>query len=139
MPPFSPHPKRKHKARPKRTIDERHLGLVRQLQCLACGAEPAEAAHIRYGDLLRGKPITGIGIRPDDKWTVPLCPRCHRLGPDSQHGCGERSWWEAHRIDPLDVAARLYELSARGRNEGLADGQNLQAMRTLIRRARRLS
>lgn len=138
MAPFSPHPKRKHKARPKRLIDERHLDLVRQLQCLACGAEPAEAAHIRYGDLLRGKPITGIGIRPDDKWTVPLCPRCHRFGKDCQHSMNEKVFWEQHRIDPIGVAEALYNVSSSIRGCGHSGPDIVVEMKKVIRRARRL-
>lgn len=118
--------------------DERHLRLIRQCQCLACGREPVEAAHVRYADFLRGKPITGIGRKPEDFWTVPLCPDDHRNGPNSQHGHGdEREWWELHRIDPLDVATRLYEASSRGREAALPEHEIISHMRAIVRRARR--
>ena len=90
-----------------RKRDPAHLARVAQLSCLACGARPVHVAHIRYADAWYGKGITGIGIKPDDKWTVPLCPRCHR----DQHSHGERDWWEAHRINPLTVARKLYAIS----------------------------
>lgn len=117
--------------------DDAHLRLIRQLQCLACGAEPAEAAHIKMGDYLRGKSGPSLGKRPPDRWVTPLCPRCHRLGSDCQHAGDERTWWEAHRIDPIDVAARLHDVSTRGRSAGMPQGEIVMAMRAIVRKARR--
>lgn len=86
-----------------------HLRRVRQLPCLACGRPgPSEAAHVRYGDPGHQKRPTGMGERPDDRWSVPLCARCHRLDDDAQHARGERDWWSSRGIDPIAVAARLF-------------------------------
>lgn len=84
-----------------------HLDDIRQLPCILSG-RPAEAAHIRYADQKWGKPITGMGQKPADKWTVPLCPELHRLLKGCQHDENERKWWEQFGIDPLYVASMLY-------------------------------
>jgi hypothetical protein len=95
--------------RQPRITNERHLALIRTLPCLICfRAAPSEAAHIRYGDPARGKLKAGVGEKPDDKWTLPLCAEHHRTGPDAQHAMGERQWWELHGIDPISICQQLY-------------------------------
>lgn len=104
-----PKPVKTKPVRVKRERDEGHLEAVRQCPCLACLTDPAgEAAHLRFGDLERGKQSPGIGRKPADKHVLPLCHTCHM----DQHANGELSWWRSHGIDdPLRVAAALYELS----------------------------
>lgn len=86
--------------------DEKHLARIRQVSCLVClNNIQTEAAHIRYGDIDRGKRHSGIGERPDDKWTVPLCQKCHA----HQHTMNERRFWEIAGIDPLEVAEKLFD------------------------------
>ena len=81
----------------------RHLGFVRQLSCVSCGkAAPSEAAHIRTGT------DNGVGIKPGDRYAVPLCSGCHAR----QHRIGELTFWSALRIDPLNVALRLWTVSS---------------------------
>jgi hypothetical protein len=81
----------------------RHLAFVRQLTCVACGkAAPSEAAHVRTGT------DTGVGIKPGDRYTVPLCSGCHAR----QHRIGELTFWSALSIDPLNVALRLWTVSS---------------------------
>ena len=80
-----------------------HLGFVRQLPCVACGkAAPSEAAHVRTGT------DGGVGVKPGDRYTVPLCTVCHA----KQHRIGELTFWSALRIDPINVALRLWTVSA---------------------------
>jgi len=80
-----------------------HLAFVRQLPCVACGkAAPSEAAHVRTGT------DSGIGVKPGDRYAVPLCTACHA----KQHRIGELTFWSALRIDPLSVASRLWTVSA---------------------------
>ena len=80
-----------------------HLSFIRQLPCVACGrAAPSEPAHVRTGT------DGGVGIKPGDRYTVPLCTVCHA----KQHRIGELSFWSALRIDPLNVAFRLWIVSA---------------------------
>ena len=80
-----------------------HLAFVRQLPCVACGkAAPSEAAHVRTGT------DGGVGVKPGDRHAVPLCTACHV----KQHRIGELTFWCALRIDPLNVALRLWTISA---------------------------
>ena len=80
-----------------------HLAFVRQLPCVACGkAAPSEAAHVRTGT------DGGVGVKPGDRYTVPLCTVCHA----KQHRIGELTFWSALRIDPVNAALRLWTVSA---------------------------
>lgn len=94
--------------RTARRHDSTHLDFIRGLHCLRCGDNTSvEAAHIRMADSRIAKPITGIGIKPDDRFVVPLCGRCHR----GQHSRGERAWWQARQVDPVLVALALFSVS----------------------------
>ena len=91
-----------------RLHNEKHLAFIRTLPCLICRDNiSTEAAHIRYADAKHAKPITGVGIKPDDRYTVPLCGRHHR----EQHSMSERSFWEHYGLDPIPIALRLYSIS----------------------------
>ena len=80
-----------------------HLAFIRQLPCVACGkAAPSDAAHVRTGT------DGGVGMKPADRYAVPLCTACHA----KQHRVGELSFWSALRFDPLNVALRLWTVSA---------------------------
>jgi hypothetical protein len=96
------------KASRGRVRDNGHLAFIRRLPC-ACGClrTPCDAAHVRYADLSRGKASTGMAVKPDDSWTVPLHRTCH----EAQHGMNERAWWQSKGRDPLDLAERLYAVS----------------------------
>lgn len=88
--------------REPRVRDEKHLNLIRSKPCCLCGDNTStEAAHIRTGDLSRGKAHTGMGEKPSDKWTLPLCSRHHR----EQHAHGdELAFWAERGIDPFALA-----------------------------------
>jgi len=91
------------KYRPALRRRVRHLAFVRQLPCVACGkAAPLEAAHVRTGT-----DGGGIGVKPGDRYAVPLCAACHA----KQHRIGELTFWSALHIDPLSVALRLWSIS----------------------------
>ena len=80
-----------------------HLAFIRLLPCVACGkAAPSEAAHVRTGT------DSGIGRKPGDRYAAPLCIACHA----KQHRVGELTFWSALRIDPVNVALRLWTMSA---------------------------
>src|SRR5207302_10418369 len=80
----------------------RHLAFVRQFACVVCGkAAPSEAAHVRSGS------DGGAGMKPSDRHCVSLCTSCHEL----QHRFGELTFWSVLRIDPLNVALRLWTVS----------------------------
>lgn len=53
--------------------DNARLAKIRQLPCCECGASPpSQAAHSNFGEHGKGK-----GIKADDKYTIPLCVKCH--------------------------------------------------------------
>ena len=115
--------------------DAAHLRLIRQLPCLACcKAAPSEAAHVRFSSHQYNKVNPGIGKRPADRWTVPLCANCHRIGRQSQHAANEMVWWEQHKIDVLATCVDLYAVSAELRSN---PQKAVEAMGAVIRRARR--
>ena len=97
-------PRRVARSKPKPEFRRRaqHLAFVRQLSCVACGkAAPSEAAHVRSGT------DGGAGIKPSDRYSISLCTSCHEL----QHRFGELRFWSVLRIDPLNVALRLWTVS----------------------------
>ena len=54
------------------------------------------------------KPITGVGIRPDDVFVLPMCGKHHR----QQHQGNERQFWQVEvGIDAILYALRLYSVS----------------------------
>ena len=92
-----------------RQRDDKHLAFIRtQPCCLPFCNRQAEAAHLRMGNLSIGKEPAGRGEKPDDKFTVPLCPYHHRIGIDSQHRSNEREWWERTGLNPWAIAASLW-------------------------------
>ncbi len=94
--------------RQPRQFDDAHLRFIRSLPCVICGDDvTVEAAHVRMIDPTVAKPMTGIGIKPDDMFTVPLCGLHHR----DQHLNNEREWWATHGIDPVKCALALYAVS----------------------------
>ena len=100
--PRIPHIVTSRKSRPDLRRRLHHLAFVRQLPCIACGkAAPSEAAHVRTG-------TDGVGVKPGDRYAVPLCTACHA----KQHRIGELTFWSSLRIDPLNVASRLWTVSA---------------------------
>ena len=105
----------------KRERKPDYLALIRRCPCLGCDADPAgEAAHLRLA-AAHVKPITGIGIRPDDLWALPLHAACHRR----QHEIGELSFWHALGLDPIAIALSLH-----------AQCPSIERMRAVIFKAR---
>jgi len=92
-----------------RIHDKHHLEFIRELPCLVCGNNiETQAAHIRLSDASVGKVNPGVGAKPDDCWTVPLCGECH----DNQHRMGDEAmFWKIVGIDPLLIARHLYAVS----------------------------
>lgn len=92
--------------RQPRVEDAAHLAYVRTLACLVCHRPgPSDPAHLRSAAPQYGKPPTGLGEKPSDRWTLPLCRTHH----DEQHKGAELSFWLRHGIpDPFAVAMALY-------------------------------
>ena len=94
-----------------RQHNEKHLAFIRQLPCVMCGDNTStEAAHVRMGQPWLGKRHVGAAEKPDDKWSVPLCGRCHR----KSHEQSEHAFW-ANMRDPVVLALALW--AATGNHE----------------------
>lgn len=87
-----------------RVTDSKHLAWIRDLPSVVPGHERVEAAHIRYADDRYGKRSVGTGLKPSDRWVVPLAADQHRR----QHQMNEREYWQAVGIDPIIIAALLF-------------------------------
>lgn len=91
-----------------RRHNEKHLAFIRTLPCICCGDNTAtQAAHVRYSDARIAKTNPGVGQKPDDCFTLPLCQVCH----SAQHRMNEPSYWARKNIDPVLVSLRLYSIS----------------------------
>jgi hypothetical protein len=94
--------------RRKREESGKYLDFIRRLPCVLCGDNTSvEAAHIRFSDARADKRQTGMGEKPNDVWTLPLCGRHHR----DQHQMGERYFWEGRSINPIFLALALYRVA----------------------------
>jgi len=88
-----------------RIENRNHLIFIRKLPCVVClTRRNVEAAHVRMGNPLYGKRQAGMGEKPNDAFTVPLCMSHH----DEQHSMNEAAFWMALAIDPLQLALSLF-------------------------------
>ena len=93
--------------RQPRLHDEGYLRFLRSKPCCICAnPAPSEACHIRYGSPAHGKPETGMGEKPSDKWALPMCQQHHRM----QHSGSERAFWLMWKYDPLQMAILYYAM-----------------------------
>ena len=80
-----------------------HLRWIRQHFCAVNGLDGhecrgrIEAHHVRLGT------DGGVGMKPSDHWTVPLCGTAHR----SLHDKGQVSLETLHDIDLKEIAEGL--------------------------------
>jgi ERF superfamily protein len=85
---------------PRRYRDKPHREFVARQPCLVCGRQPADAHHLRFAQR------RALGRRVSDEFTVPLCRTHHR----EVHRTGdEPRWWSSYGIEPLPVAADLWQ------------------------------
>lgn len=108
--PATPEPKQR---RPRKE-SPKHLDFIRRLPCChpGCDRSDVHAAHIRAAAPHLGKRPVGVGEKPSDVWTVPLCGDHHLFGPDAQHREGDEiAWWRQRGIDPFPLALALYAAS----------------------------
>jgi hypothetical protein len=85
--------------KPVRKRDKAHRDFVCSQPCLICGRRPSDAHHIQFGQ------PRALGRKVSDELTVPLCRVHHR---DLHHRSDEKAWWEAAKIEPMEIAARLW-------------------------------
>jgi hypothetical protein len=91
-----------HLSEPRRYRDREHLKFVSLQACVVCGRRPSDPHHLRFMQ------PRSIGRRVSDEFTVPLYRTHHR----SLHRAGdEPAWWAARNLDPVAVAAKLWERS----------------------------
>lgn len=98
--------------REQRWRSQAHTTWVRGFACCVCGSMTnIEAAHVRLGS------NTGMGQKPDDWRTVPLCAGLHsdiddQLGcHNRQHITGEATFWRTAQIDPEALIKELIAAS----------------------------
>jgi hypothetical protein len=87
-------------SKPVRERDRDHLRFVASQPCLVCGRGPSDAHHLKFAEQ------RAMGRKVSDRFTVPICRLHHR----ELHRRGdERAWWSKQGIDPLPIAATLWE------------------------------
>lgn len=91
----------------KRLRDPAYLKSFRDAACIVCGARDGTVvgAHIRTGH------EGGMGLKPDDDLTLPLCYRCHM----DQHDNPTPEWWLEKVVKA--IARRRYRTWRRDRRE----------------------
>ena len=98
-------PKPGKKKKKTRQTDKAHLAFVAALPCLCCKLiSPTVVPHHLMRDVNRG-----IGMKADDKHTIPLCHRCHT----ELHMNGDEKKYLASKgiKNPVLMAESLYKLS----------------------------
>ena len=87
-------------SKPVRERDREHLKFVASQPCLVCGRTPSDAHHIKFAEQ------RAMGRKVSDRFTVPICRLHHR---ELHRRGNERAWWEGQGIDPLVLAATLWD------------------------------
>lgn len=87
-------------SKPVRERDRNHLRFVASQPCFVCGRAPSDAHHLKFAEQ------RAMGRKVSDRFTVPICRLHHR----ELHRRGdERLWWEKLDLDPVPIAAALWE------------------------------
>lgn len=110
-----PRPKPNDRLRPK------HIAWIKTLPCIKCGRTPCDPAHVRIGNT-----GGGTGLKPPDRFTVPLCSSLPEIGYEGCHAVqhqGEVTFWAELGVDPVDIALRLWAIT----------GDTDQGLRTIAR------
>lgn len=84
-----------------------HRQWVRRFLCAVegCNGLPIIAAHVRLGIPKEDK--GGTGMKPHDRWCVPLCDAHH----DEQHSIGEATFARKYGLDLIALAEQLQRAS----------------------------
>jgi len=91
--------------------DRDHLRFVAAQPCVVCGRTPSDPHHIKFAEQ------RAMGRKVSDRFTIPICRLHHR---ELHRKGNERAWWDGQGIDPLAVAATLWD-----RNHPVAPFANL--------------
>ena len=96
-----------------RELSRAHKQAVSRLFCIATAIrhgverQGVHVAHLRFSNAASGARNPGLQRKPDDRWTLPLCPEEHRL----QHTMNESAYWAELGIDPHALARALWDVS----------------------------
>lgn len=84
-----------------------HAAFVRDHNCIVqdCTGRPIQAHHVRLGT------DCGMGLKPSDRWLVPLCKSHH--GGLHQHG--ETEFQSVHRLNLKEWAEHFVKASPKRR------------------------
>lgn len=86
----------------RRIRDRNHLKFVTTQLCLKCARWPSDAHHVTFAQ------PRAMGMKVSDEFVVPLCRLHHR---EVHHARNELAWWRDLKIDPIDVANKLWQES----------------------------
>ena len=110
--------------KPVRERDRHHLRFVASQSCLVCGRSPSDAHHVKFAESWT------VGRKVSDKYTVPVCRLHHR---ELHRRGNERAWWQTKGIDPLPIAATLWEATHTASNGPVDDEPKLDPPKNLNR------
>jgi hypothetical protein len=85
---------------PHRIRDRGHLKFVTNQLCLKCARWPSDAHHVTFAQ------PRAMGMKVSDEFAVPLCRLHHR---EVHHARNELAWWKDLKIDPIEVARKLWQ------------------------------
>jgi hypothetical protein len=89
---------------PTRQRSKAHLLFVGSKPCLVCQQTPADAHHLKFAQR------RALSRKVSDEFTVPLCRKHHQ---DLHRNGNEKSWWSDKKIQPMQIAKELWEVSSR--------------------------
>lgn len=84
----------------RRIRSKQHLSHVAAQPCVICAETPCHAHHITFAQ------PRGLALKVSDEFTVPLCAVHHN---QLHHAPPERTWWKNQGVDPVAIAAKLWE------------------------------
>lgn len=95
----------------KGIVDQEYKAFIASQECAICSIRKARWPQKRDEQLSRTE-VAHVGVRGlsqkcDDRDTIPLCGRHHRLGKDAHHRLGKR-FFEHHGTD-RDALIQFYQ------------------------------
>ena len=88
----------------RRIRNKQHLSSVGSQPCAICADLPCHAHHITFAQ------PRGLSMKVSDEFTVPLCTVHHN---DLHRSRAEKAWWKDQGVEPLTIAAKLWEETLR--------------------------
>lgn len=103
-------------------MSRKHLQFIDSLECIVCGYKQPTHHHllrvsreylpVKQGEenfLIPKVKSKGMATKSDDRFTLPLCPKCHAQA----HASGnDKAYFKSKGIDkPEEKALKLYKLT----------------------------